>query len=706
MEEINNQSGLSRILPPNYNISLHLQSDECTDQGGLFGSIKLINDKKVVAIIGADYSRISMQASLIAGSYHVPIISGSSTNAKLSNKSIYPTFLRTAPPDSQQGTVLAQVMMDLGWRRVGILCGSDPYTADLAGNIQSGCVEKGIDVKAFYTFDALTVGSSMDPSTVEIIRNYLLSFKREGIRIIVLSVYPPEAQYVIREAITLNMVGPSSDYIFIGVDAWMQGQFFDTQGKEDPDMIQYGNGFLGIIPDSGDGTAEYRAFVSRFTNSATVAKTLPAAEVTNIYTSLYYDIPYVLAHSFKELIALNITNPASQSIDVLDKLLDVLLHPREHVRGVTGKVVFDSNGDRVGDYGVYSFQNGQVVRVGRADTTYSNLDLPAIQWPSKDGGIPRDEIMSIREPNNVLKPMLWSLGTVGLLYTLICVAVVILYRKSYLIKASSPTFTLILASSSLIGCIATFLYGLTPSLEVCRVRLITGLLSITIMLSTLVATSIRLFALFEQKEIKRKTFGNWKVALYILIFLSIEVAILVTAAFMNRLPTLSETLVLSDDYDRYILYYCKDDLTFLMYQGAYIVILTVMSLLMAWFTRNVPLGFSESEALFRVAKTMGVFVMLVIPVLYFIPSGDASTLLQGISIWAISISTLSIIFFPKIRIIYAGMHDDEDLLRHGVKGITGVVAPLGTAPHRSNGPASPGSVASVEGGPLRGGGIQ
>jgi ABC-type branched-subunit amino acid transport system substrate-binding protein len=58
----------------------------------------------------------------------VPQISPTSTATALSDKSTYPTFARTIPSDSNAGPIFAEVINYFGWKRIGVVVGSDSYS--------------------------------------------------------------------------------------------------------------------------------------------------------------------------------------------------------------------------------------------------------------------------------------------------------------------------------------------------------------------------------------------------------------------------------------------------------------------------------------------------------------------------------------------------------------------------------------------------
>ncbi|XP_041795932.1 extracellular calcium-sensing receptor-like [Chelmon rostratus] len=138
IEEINNSTDLLPDISLGYKIY-----DACGSiSRGVQVALALANGNEVVstpfktpcarpaqvqAILGETSSSPCMAIATVIGPFHIPLISHFATCACLSDKTKYPSFLRTIPSDYCQSRTLAQLVKHFGWTWVGAIRTNDDY---------------------------------------------------------------------------------------------------------------------------------------------------------------------------------------------------------------------------------------------------------------------------------------------------------------------------------------------------------------------------------------------------------------------------------------------------------------------------------------------------------------------------------------------------------------------------------------------------
>ncbi|XP_030600135.1 extracellular calcium-sensing receptor-like [Archocentrus centrarchus] len=138
IEEINNSTDLLPGVCLGYKIY-----DNCASIARSVGvTLALANGKEIMsvpsktpctrpayvqAIIGATSSSPTMAISTVIGPFYVPVISHFASCACLSDKTKYPSFLRTIPSDYYQSRALAHLVKYFGWTWVGAIRTNNDY---------------------------------------------------------------------------------------------------------------------------------------------------------------------------------------------------------------------------------------------------------------------------------------------------------------------------------------------------------------------------------------------------------------------------------------------------------------------------------------------------------------------------------------------------------------------------------------------------
>lgn len=319
---------------------VELLADELNETGGLLGEkveVAIENDggdpqaaalaarrlvtRNVVAVIGAYGSSITDATQTIYNDSKIIQIANGSTAIRLSERG-FAYFFRICPRDDEQARVVIKTVGGLGYQRIAILYDEAPhaatYSKGLAEEVKGRLKKQGADL-VFY--EALTAVGRVYTAILD-------RMKAANPDVVFFTGYYPEAGRLLRQRAKMNWTVP-----FIGGDA-----------NNNPDLLKV----------AGKDAARNFSFVS-----PPIPRDLPAAEAKSFiakFTQKYHRAPVsiwsVLAGDGFKVIASAIV--ATQSTDP-DKLADYLHGGLEDFPGLTGKISFDDQGNRVGElYRLYT----------------------------------------------------------------------------------------------------------------------------------------------------------------------------------------------------------------------------------------------------------------------------------------------------------------------------------------------------------------
>ncbi|XP_053316266.1 G-protein coupled receptor family C group 6 member A-like [Spea bombifrons] len=231
IEEINN----STLLP---GIKLgYAIFDSCSDVSkAIQSTIKLIpelnllnnpldcNSTKTIpsvkVIIGEIYSEISVAISRILSLHYIPQISPASSSPYLSDKTRFPSFLRTVPSDMHQTKAISKLIRKFGWNWVGIISSDDDYGHSGADNLnhflkeQEICAAFSKMIPSYVEHPLMNkeIGSLMDELQN---CNLMDGLQNCSAKVVVIFAKGPIVIKIFRESIRLNI-----SRVWIASDIW------------------------------------------------------------------------------------------------------------------------------------------------------------------------------------------------------------------------------------------------------------------------------------------------------------------------------------------------------------------------------------------------------------------------------------------------------------------------------------------------------
>ncbi|KAL7400736.1 hypothetical protein ABVT39_016945 [Epinephelus coioides] len=164
---------------------------------------------QVQAIIGETSSSPSMAIATVIGPFHIPMISHFATCACLSDKTKYPSFLRTIPSDDYQSRALAQLVKNFGWTWVGAVRTNDDYGNNGMATFTETAQQLGICLEYSVSF------FRTDPP--DKIQKIIDIIKASTSKVIVTFLSPTDIDLLIEKFSHCNLTG----YQWVGSEAWI-----------------------------------------------------------------------------------------------------------------------------------------------------------------------------------------------------------------------------------------------------------------------------------------------------------------------------------------------------------------------------------------------------------------------------------------------------------------------------------------------------
>ncbi|XP_015225721.1 PREDICTED: extracellular calcium-sensing receptor-like [Cyprinodon variegatus] len=168
---------------------------------------------QVQAIMGETSSSPSTAVATVFGAFHIPMISHFATCACLSDKTKYPSFLRTVPSDYYQSRALAHLVKHFGWTWVGAVRTNDDYGNNGMATFTEIAEQLGICLEYSISF------FRTDPT--EKIKKITKTIKDSTAKVVVAFLSHRDMEVLIHELSNQNLTG----YQWVGSESWI----FDSQ---------------------------------------------------------------------------------------------------------------------------------------------------------------------------------------------------------------------------------------------------------------------------------------------------------------------------------------------------------------------------------------------------------------------------------------------------------------------------------------------
>ncbi|KAL7401896.1 hypothetical protein ABVT39_006179 [Epinephelus coioides] len=709
------------------------------------GSYALQDDSPlaIAGVIGGSFSSVSIQVANLLRLFQIPQISYASTSAKLSDKTRYDYFARTVPPDFYQAKAMAEILRFFNWTYVSTVASEGDY-----GETGIEAFEQEARMRNICIATSEKVGRSNAKKSYEAVIRQLL--QKPNARVAVLFLRSDDARELLAAAARLN-----TSFIWVASDGW-GAQESITKGNEVtaegaitlelaanpvPEFNRY---FLSLNPVKNHRNPWYREFwEQRFQCSLGGGGTGGVGGVGTGETSLplcdldlsmdknsfepeskimfVVNAVYAMAHALHDMqrsLCFNTTKlcDSMKALDgrrlYRDYILNVSFTAPFAPPGVETVVKFDSQGDGMGRYNIFSYQRiadrYSYVPVGEwAESLSLSSDL--IRWPREvvptsqcSDPCERNEMKKMQageyccwictacEPHEYLADEFtcspcapgqwpthdltacydlpedyimwedaWAIGPitiacVGFMCTGLVFWVFIRHNHTPLVKASGRELCYILLSGVFMSYAMTFLFLAKPSPAICALRRLGLGTSFAVCYSALLTKTNRIARIFNGVKdgagAVRPRFISPSSQVFICLSLISVQLVMVSVWLLLEVPG-TRRFTLPERRQTVILKCNVRDSSMLLSLG-YDVLLVILCTVYAFKTRKCPENFNEAKFIGFTMYTTCIIWLAFLPIFY-VTSSDyrVQTTTMCISVSLSGFVVLGCMFAPKVHII-------------------------------------------------------
>jgi ABC-type branched-subunit amino acid transport system substrate-binding protein len=392
LDHVNNKSdGFWDNLLPETTLNMSMMDSRRSESAAVINGFRLWESARASVILGPASSGPSMRAQQIFSvkQINLPQIAYSATSPQLSNSKLYSRFARTPPSDAAQMGVLINVLKHFKWSRVCTLAGSDSYSKTGIETFHQNCKENNVTLLNTVTFasgttdmtngirslinsDCLVVVVWSQASDMITVGNTALregfTAAGEGIQWISSEVFSSSFNEICGgdKRSMCNKVFKGCLLVspnFQGTNMNVHGRFVDAWHAQ-PDRVNSkdrlsingcdkrtdasGN-YYWIRDDDQDETTPNVCSAVKFSDynhndaASRLAETSGDGRVSP-YTTWSYDAFITIAHALHAMVSDSNAAGPNEQPNWGDQLWEKVLETQ--FDGFSGKVSFDSNGDR------------------------------------------------------------------------------------------------------------------------------------------------------------------------------------------------------------------------------------------------------------------------------------------------------------------------------------------------------------------------
>nr|XP_033808034.1 metabotropic glutamate receptor 8-like isoform X2 [Geotrypetes seraphini] len=656
----------------------------------------LSRPERVVGVIGASASSVSIMVANVLRLFAIPQISYASTAPELSDNNRYDFFSRVVPPDSYQAQAMVDIVKALGWNYVSTLASEGNYG------------ESGVDAFVQISREAggVCIAQSLkiprDPRPGEFDKVIKRLLETSSARAIIIFANEDDIKRVLEAAHRANETG---HFLWVGSDSW--------GSKTSPILNQeeVAEGAVTILPKRASIEGEER-----------IGKDSAYEQEGKV--QFVIDAVYAMAHALHNMHS-DLCSGAAGVCERMDPMNGRLLLQyilAVNFNGSAGTpVMFNENGDAPGRYDIFQYQltnaSASGYRVIGQWTEYLRLNIEEMQWSGGQLDIPTSVCSlpcAAGERKKMVKgvPCCWHcelcdgyqyqldeftcelcpfdarpspnrttcrliptvklewhspwailpilLAVLGILATTLIVVTFIRHNDTPIVRASGRELSYVLLTGIFLIYSITFLMIAEPGVAVCACRRLLLGLGMCISYAALLTKTNRIYRIFEQgkKSVTPPKFISPTSQLAIT-FSLISLQVVGTVVWLGVLPPYSvidyeEQRTPNPEQARGVLKCDMSDLSLVCCLG-YSIILMVTCTVYAIKARGVPETFNEAKPIGFTMYTTCIVWLAFVPIFFGTAQSAEKIYIQTATLTvSMSLSasvSLGMLYVPKAYVI-------------------------------------------------------
>ncbi|XP_071379287.1 metabotropic glutamate receptor 4-like isoform X2 [Centroberyx affinis] len=669
---------------------------DSTDVKCLSGGPPIITKpERVVGVIGASASSVSIMVANILRLFKIPQVSYASTAPELSDNTRYDFFSRVVPPDTYQAQAMVDIVKAMRWNYVSTVASEGNYgESGVDAFIQKSREDGGLCISQ-------SVKIPREPRTGEFDKIIRRLSENPNARVVIIFANEDDIRRLLQAAKKANQTG---HFIWVGSDSW--------GSKISPILNQeeMAEGAVTILPKRQSIRDHERIGKdSSYEQEGKVQFVIDAV----------YAMAHALHNMHKDLCPGKVG--LCSKMDTINGTLLLKYIRNVNFTGIAGTpVIFNVNGDAPGRYEIYQYQmtnNTTEYKIIGHWTDHLHLDTNEMQWPGATREVPssicsqpcragqrKKTVKGIPccwhcencdgyqyqadtytckmcrfdlRPNEnhtgcVPIPIVkleWSspwavipvlIAVLGIMATLFVVITFIRYNDTPIVKASGRELSYVLLTGIFLCYATTFLMISTPDVGICSLRRIFLGLGMSISYAALLTKTNRIYRIFEQGKMSVSAPRFISPASQLVITFSlISVQLLGVCIWFGVDP--SQAIIDYEDQRtanpvmaRGVLKCDISDLSLICLLG-YSMLLMVTCTVYAIKTRGVPETFNEAKPIGFTMYTTCIVWLAFIPI-FFGTSQSAEKMYIQTTTLTISVSlsasvSLGMLYMPKVYVV-------------------------------------------------------